>query len=222
MSKILATAILILMLAGPAAASVWSGENGVVRFDFAAGDDMVTVLETGEPESGVTRVNVRCWLDDLDPVAQNGEAFLYLGGFELILDITGAEAFILKQELPEGSLNLGKKSGQIAAGIHPGEKIVDGRVLLATWEQMLQGRPENVRLGLDPAGAASCETVEGCPVGETAMIYVGNQDSGQLFYMFGAGYEPAWINPEGTPDQEPVVGPRTWEEVGVFEARELR
>lgn len=222
MLKHLAIIVPVLAFACGATASTWCGENGTIRFDFAEGDDPVTVLETGEPEGGVTRVQVRCWLDGLDPVAHDGEAFLYIGGFELSLDIGGAEAFILKQELPEGSLNLGKKSGQIAAGIHPGEKIIDGRVLLATWELMFQGRPENVRIGLDPAGAHSCTTMDECPDGETPAIYVGNEGSRQLKFMFGAGYEPAWINPAGEIDQEPVRGPRSWRDVGVFEAREIR
>jgi hypothetical protein len=210
----------VLLLVQTAAASTWCGENGTLRFDFAGGDSLVTVFDAGEPEQGVTRVKVHCWLDDLDPVALDGEAFLYVGGFELMLDVTGAEAFILGQEIPGKSLDLGKELGTIAAGLYPGLKIEDGRVLLATWDVMFQGRPRDVRFGLDPAGARSCATMDDCPVGETHAIYVGNEGSRQLTYMFGAAYEPAWLNPTGEVDQEPVRGPRSWREVGVFAGRE--
>lgn len=211
--------VAVLVLAQAAAASTWCGENGTLRFDFTGADSLVTVFDAGEPDKGVTRVKVHCWLDDLDPVALDGEAFLYVGGFELSLAITGAEAFILDQEIPGKSLDLGKQVGTIAAGLYPGLKIENGRVLLATWEIMFQGRPENVRFGLDPAGARSCGTMDDCPVGETHAIYVGNEGSRQLTYMFGAAYEPAWLNPTGDVDQDPVRGPRDWSEVGVFEAR---
>jgi len=208
-----------LFVAARADASIWSGENGLIRFSFVEGDSLVTVLETGEAAGGVTRLNVYCWLSDLDAVAHDGEAFLHIGGFELALDIQGAEAFILSQVIQGKNLNVGKETGRIAAGLHPGLKILDGQVLLATWEVMFQGRPENVRFGLDVTGAMSAATLEGAPKGEVQALYVGSESSRQLMYMFAAGYEPAWLNPLGDPDQDPVRGPQSWQDVGVFEAR---
>ena len=144
---------LLLVAAVPALATEWCGENGVVRFSFAAGPDLVEVHDAGEPVGGVTTVDVWAWLADVDPVSEDGEKFLRLGGFELELEITGAEAFVLKQEFPTKSLNVGRRLGAIAAGLVPGERIENGRVELVKWQVMFQGRPENVRFGLK-AGAA--------------------------------------------------------------------
>lgn len=215
-------ALILALAAGSAAASTWCGENGVIRFDFGEGDSLVTVYDAGPADQGVTRVTVRCWLDGVDPVAVDGEAFLNVGGFELSLDVTGAEVFIVGQEIPAKSLDVSNRKGTIAAGLNPGLGIEDGRVLLVTWNLMFQGRPEDVRIGLAPDGASSCATLEGCPEEGIPCIYVGDQASGQLTYMFGAGYEPAWLNPAGTPDQEPVHAGPSWREVGVYEARQVR
>lgn len=87
-------AALVATVAGPAEASVWCGENGLIRFSFAAGDSLVETGTTGEPQGGVTLVDVAAWLTDVDAVARNGDAFLRLGGAELTLVITGAEASI--------------------------------------------------------------------------------------------------------------------------------
>ena len=65
-----------------------------VRFSFAPGDSLVGVAHV-EPENGVTVVEVTAWLTDVDEVARRGDAFLRVGGVELLLEITGAEAFIL-------------------------------------------------------------------------------------------------------------------------------
>lgn len=209
----------LVLVATAASASTWCGDNGVIRFSFAEGDSLVTVLETGEPENGVTTFEVYAWLTDITPVATDGEAFLHLGGMELILDISGAEAFILEQEFPSKALNLGNELGKIAAGMSPGEKIENGRVMLVRWKIMIQGRPENVRLGLDGTGLQTCQTLEGCPECGPQALYVGNESSRQVGIVFGAGYEPAWINPTGEHDQTPVTGKCSWKDVGVFEAR---
>lgn len=209
----------LVLVAGAASASTWCGDNGVIRFSFAEGDSLVTVLESGEPENGVTTFEVYAWLTDITPVATDGEAFLHLGGMELILDISGAEAFILEQEFPSKALNLGNEMGKIAAGMSPGEKIENGKVMLVRWKIMIQGRPENVRLGLDGTGLQTCQTLEGCPECEPQALYVGNEGSRQVGIVFGAGYEPAWINPTGEPDQTHVTGKCSWKDVGIFEAR---
>lgn len=215
------TAVLLITFLLPVSsgASTWCGENGLIRFSFVEGDSLVSVLETGEPVGGVTTFEVYAWLTDIDPVAMDGEAFLHLGGMEFQLTISGAESFILEQEFPSQALNVGKEMGHIAAGLHPGEKIRGGMVFLVRWKVMIQGRPENVRIGLDPAGLMSCAELEGCPESEPQALYVGNESSQQVGIMFGAGYVPSWVNPTQEPDQTPVTGKKTWRDVGIFEER---
>jgi hypothetical protein len=221
MKRYLATMLMLatLLVALPTLASTWSGENGLIRFSFVEGDSLVTVWDSGEASGGVTKLKVYCWLTDLDSVKHDGEAFLHIGGYELALDIQGAEAFILGQDIPGKHLNMGKEKGQIAVGLHPGLKITGGQVLLATWELMFQGRPTDVRFGLDKSGANSAATLEGAPKDELQAIYVGSESSRQLLFMFAAGYEPAWLNPTGEADQTPLSGPQSWKDVGVFDGR---
>ncbi|MCK9996861.1 MAG: hypothetical protein KAH56_11350 [Candidatus Krumholzibacteria bacterium] len=221
MTAVLLTLLLFpaVLLPGQAGASTWCGENGLIRFSFVEGDSLVSVLDTGEPVNGVTTFEVFAWLTDVDEVALDGEAFLHLGGMEFKLTITGAEAFILEQTFPSQALNVGQEMGHIAAGLHPGERIRGGKVLLVRWKVMIQGRPENIRLGLDPKGLMSCADLEGCPEGDPQALYVGNESSRHLGNMFGAGYVPSWINPTGEPDQTPVHGKQSWRDVGLFEER---
>lgn len=215
-----ALAAAMLGPAGPAAASVWCGENGLVRFSFAAGDSLVETLVTGEPEGGVTVVDVYGWLTGMDPVARHGDAFLRLGGAELKLAITGAEASIIAQEFPDQkALNVGAAPGTLAVGFHPGLRLQGGQVLLVHWKLLFQGRPQNVRLGLDATELRSCATLEGCPGTGTQALYAGADAANQLDCLFGAGYAPAWLNPAGEPDRTPVTGTASWRDVGVFEAR---
>lgn len=216
-----AGAILWLGLAaGPASASVWCGENGLVRFSFAAGDSLVQTLQTGEPEGGVTVVDVYAWLTDMDPVARRGDAFLRLGGIELKLQVTGAEASVIAQEFTDAkALNVGDKPGTLAAGFHPGLRVQHGRVLLVHWKLLFQGRPQDVRLGLDGSDLRSCATMEGCPDAGTQALYAGADAANQVDSLFGAGYVPAWINPTGEPDHTPVTGKVGWREVGAYQAR---
>jgi len=213
---VLGTAALAPLNAG---ASTWAGENGLIRFSFVEGDSLVSVLETGEAADGVTAFDLYAWLTDVAPVAIDGEAFLHVGAVELQLDITGAEAFILSQDFPSKALNVGQELGQIAAGLSPGEKIADGKVFLVHWKVMIQGRPVNVRIGLDPTKLMSCEGLEGCGDSEPPALYAGNEASRQVGFICGAGYVPSWINPAGQPDQTPVTGKQSWQDVGVFEAR---
>ena len=83
------TAVLLAVCLLPAAllpnlagASTWCGENGLIRFSFVEGDSIVSVLDAGEPVNGVTTFEVYAWLTDIDAVANDGEAFLHLGGME--------------------------------------------------------------------------------------------------------------------------------------------
>jgi len=82
--------------AGGAEATDWCGENGVIRFSFAEGEELVQNLETDEPTNGVTMIDLYAWLTDVDDVSREGEKFLRVGGVELKLSIEGAEAFLLK------------------------------------------------------------------------------------------------------------------------------
>jgi hypothetical protein len=214
--------VLLAAVAAPltAGATLWCGENGLVRFSFVEGDSLVTVLHTEEPEGGVTTLEIYCWLTDVAAVAQNGEAFLHVGGFELQLDSTGdSEVFILEQEVPSEVLNLGKEIGHIAVGMHPSQKIRDGQVMLVRWKLLFQGRPENIRIGLDRSGLMSCAELRGCAKSEPPMLYVGAESSRQVGVIVGGGYVPSWINPTGDPDQTPVRGKQSWQDVGVFKER---
>jgi hypothetical protein len=219
-SVLAATALAVLLAAGagPAAASVWCGDNGVVRFSFAVGDSLVSLAHV-EPENGVTVVDVVAWLTDVDEVARRGDAFLRVGGVEMQLEITGAEAFIMEQEFPSKALNVGQRQGQLAVGFVPGQKLRDGRAELVRWKVMFQGRPENVRFGLKREGLVSCKGMDDCRECDPPAVYVGIEANGQLDSMFGAGYEPAWLNPAGEADQTPDTGTCTWRDVGVYQAR---
>ncbi len=215
----LLTGGLLLATVISAGATTWCGDNGLIRFSFSKGDSLVSVWDSGQATDGVTRIDLYAWLTDLDSVKHDGEVFTTVGAFELTLKITGAEAFILKQELPGEGFNVGKKQGNLVYGMKDGLSISSGRAMLAHWKIMFQGRPENVRFGLDPAGLVTCAKTEGCPGTGTPALYVGTDSSNQLGMLFGAGYEPAWLNPTGKPDTTPVRGNSPWQKVGVFEAR---
>ncbi len=202
---------------GAALASDWCGENGVIRFSLAAGDSLVEVLETGEAVNGVTTVDVYAWLTDVAEVSRAGEKFLRVGGVEMKLSIEGAEAFLLQQKFPTQVLNVGAEIGTIIAGFVPGQRLNKGSTLIVQWQVMFQGRPENVRFGLDPAGTMSCATVEGCSEASPSAIYVGVESSNQLGAMFGAGYVPAWLNPSDEPDVTPVHCSQSYQDVGLFQ-----
>jgi hypothetical protein len=222
MSRRLVLAILLsaaVLASGPAAAATWCGENGVVRFSFTEAEKLTDMLQTGEAENGVTMVDVYAWLTDVDLVALDGEQFLHLGGFELDLSIEGAEAFIIAQEFPTEVLNVGRKNGNIAVGLVPGQRLVDGRALLVKWQVMFQGRPENVRFGLSAAVSMTCSKTEGCLEDAPPMIYVGAETTSKLGSLFGAGYVPAWLNPTTEPDQTPVHAKRSYADVGLYVKR---
>ena len=216
---VLALILTAILLPASSGASTWCGDNGLIRFSFVQGDSMVTVLQTEDAAGGVTTFDLYALLTDFEPVVKDGEAFLHLGGLELKLSITGGEAFILEQEFPSKVLNVAKDMGHIAAGLHPGEKIKHNKVFLVRWKIMFQGRPENVRIGLDPSGLMSCAELEGCAECEPVALYVGNQSSQQVGLLMGAGYVPSWVNPTDTPDQTPVTGKCTWRDVGVLDPR---
>ena len=216
LTMVLLAAVVLPMSAG---ATLWCGDNGVIRFSFVEGDSLVSVLNVPEAENGVNFFNIYAWLTDVDPVAQEGEAFLNLGGAELKLTISGDEVFILEQNFPVEALNLGNGLGHVAAGFHPELSVSDGKVFLVHWKVMIQGKPENVRIGLDRSGLISCDDLRGCAKSEPPALYVGGPSSRQTGVIIGAGYVPSWINPVGEPDQTPVTGKQSWRDVGVFSER---
>ncbi len=79
-----------VVLAAPAVASTWCGQNGVVRLSFTQGEELTSVTTAAPGESGVTLVDVWAYLDEVEPMARDGEVFLGIGGFELKLVIEGA------------------------------------------------------------------------------------------------------------------------------------
>ena len=221
MRRSMLTVVLLALVLLPATsgATVWCGENGLFQFSFTEGDSMVTVLHLEESAADVTFVDIYGWLTDVDPVVREGDVFLHVGGYELKLTISGAEYFILEQNFPSEILNIGKELGQIAAGLHPEQKIHDGMVQLVHWQVMFKGPVKNVRIGLDPSGLMSCEEIRGCRESQPPALYVGNEGSRQEGLLVGAGYIPAWINPTGEPDQVPVTGKQTWQDADIFKAR---
>lgn len=216
-----ALALLSGLAAGPlpAPATEWCGENGVIRFSFAAGDSLVPVAQAQPGPDGMTRVDLYAWLTDVADVARDGEALLAIGAFELTLRIEGAEAVILAQEFSAQGLNVGRAPGVVAFGLTEGQALRGGRAPLLHWQLMFPGPARNVRIGLDPAGLTSCAKLPGCAQSGTQALYVGAAASNMLNMMFGAGCEPAWLNPEGSPDLSVVRGTSGWRDVGLFQPR---
>lgn len=215
-------AVLLLVGPLPAAASYWSGENGVIRFSFAEGDSLQPVLHAEPDGNGLLRVDLWVWLTDVEPMARNGEAVLAVGGFELELVVEGAEAFVSGKEYPGEGINVAQDQWGCIMGLNPNPRLKEGRALLVKYELLFQGRPADVRFSMRPEGIISCGTVEGCPGSGTRALWIGPVEADMLSEIFGAGCVPAWLNPTGEPDLTPERGSSGWREVGRFEPREER
>ncbi len=215
--SMLAVLALMAMLSGPAAAQ-WCGENGVIRFSFSEGDSIVSLAQV-EPENGVVQLTVYAWLTDVVPVKRDGDAFLSTGGFEFELEVEGARAYVTGKSVPIDHLDMGKTNESLIVGLNPGLTLMNGRVLLAQWSVMFQGKPEDVVFRLRKEPGHSCKTVAGCAECGSPALYIGVEGSEQLTCFFGAGYVPAYLNPTGEIDTTPVHGNCTFEDVGVFERR---
>ena len=223
--QVVKTALLLMVAAGLVLATVptpaqaqWCGENGLIRFSFAEGDSIVSVVDR-EPENGVTIIDLYAWLTDVVPMAHDGEAFLSVGGFEMTLVVEGAEAFVLEKTVPIKHLDMGQSSEVCIVGLDPGIRIRNDRVHLIKWKIMFQGDPEDVVFRLETEPGHSCKNLEGCPECGTSALYIGVQGSRQLSMYFGAGCVPAYLNPTGEPDLTPVRGTCGFEDVGVFQPR---
>lgn len=208
-----------LALAGPAAASYWCGENGLIRFSFAAGDSLQPVLFAEPDANGLTRVELWVWLTDVEPMARGGEAVLAVGGYELELVVEGAEAFVTGKEYPGEGLNVARDQWGCILGLNPNPRLRGGRTLLVKYELLFQDRPENVRFSIRPEGIISCGKLEGCAGTGTRALWIGPNESDMLSEIFGAGCVPAWLNPTGEPDLTPERGNSSWRDVGRFEPR---
>ena len=192
----------------------YCGQNGLVRFSFAAGDTLVPVLRDAEPQNGVTAVDLWAWLTDVDRVSRDGYALLGIGGFELTLEVVGAEAIILGQDFPDKTFNIGRRLGECIVGLDPGYKLRQGRTLLAHWTIMFQGRPQDVMFKLAPGPTWTCAKTGDCAEQAPLAIYLGTEASSLERSLFGAGCVPAWLNPSGEPDFTPLAGGAGWREMG--------
>ena len=215
---ILVTLVTTLLTASVAVAG-FCGENGVVRFSFEEGPDLVPVATIEAAENGVTMVDLYAWLTDVVPLKKNGEAFLGTAAFELKLVIEGSEGFILKQEYLQPTRQVGKELGTCIVGLNPGLNFKDGAVQLVHWEIMFQGKPEDVVFRLDPEGLFTCGQTEGCPESGVSALYTGTESGNSIGAIFGAGHQPAYLNYSGVPDLEAVHGTVTWQDVGQYEKK---
>lgn len=217
MTLVLTTCLTTLV--GTTALAGFCGENGVVRFSFVEGPQLQPVATVEAGENGVTMVDLYAWLTDVTPLKKNGEAFLGISAFELQLVIEGGEGFILKQDYPQAHRQVGQKLGNCIVGLYPGLDFTEGGTQLVHWQIMFQGTPENVVFRLDPAGMVTCERTPGCEESGVSALYAGTETSGFVGSIFGAGYQPAYLNPTAEVDLEDVHGTVTWQDVGEFELR---
>jgi hypothetical protein len=205
-----------LVLAAPALASTWCGQNGVVRLSFAQGDDLKSVTTAAPGEGGATLVDLWAYLDEVEPMAHDGEMFLAIGGFEMKLVVEGAAGTVVKQEFPWPRINIGSEPGYCIVGIDPSARLVNGRTELVHWQVMFPQPPQKVIFRLDPDSLPSCKTVEGCPGTGSFALYTGTVDAKQVSDMFGAGCVPAYLNWPQPPEVTALRGTSSWRDVGVY------
>jgi len=223
-SRILSAALLgcALLAAGPAAATVFCGGNGVVKLSFTPGPELQPVATVAPDADGVLQVQVWAVLDEVAQVEGPGGVFLTVGGFELGLVVTGAEATIVGKTIDIPHRDFATKPSECRGGTVPGELLKDGRLVLCHWTVALPQDARDVRFGLDPAAVPSCANLEGCPPDGVFAGYVGTIDANQENYFFGAGYAPAVLNPSAEPELAPVPCAVEYAEVGIFKARAPR
>jgi hypothetical protein len=209
--------LFVAVIAAPAAATDWCGCNGVVSLSF---DEKVTtpVKEQAAGDGGVTMVDVYAVLDDVAKVEGPRGVMIALGGFEMELRVTGAEPLAVSKHVLVPHRDFGARATQCRVGT-PGEKILDTRLPLCRWMVTFQGDVADVRFDLDPAGAASCDGVEGCRDADASAVYVGTVDARQEGFLFGAGCVPAVLNPTVEPDLTPAPCTVTCDEAGIFRSR---
>ena len=213
---LLASLLVVLVSGMPATASEFCGGNGVVKLAFADTPGLPATETASPDQTGMTTVDVWAVLDEVDRVEGPGGVMLAIGGFELTLDVQGAEPIILEKEILLPYRDFGQSQAECRVGTHPGQPFTDGRLALVRWRVGFQGEVSDVVFDLAPDGAASCATLEGCPGSGCRALYAGTVESRQEGFLFGAGSRPAVLNPTQDPDlavRSCTVG---WREVGVF------
>ncbi len=221
-NRMILTVILALAamgMASSALATVWCGENGVVRLSFTEGKPLDAVREITVGEKGVTTIDLYAYLSDMDPLQKDGEAFLSLSALEMTLVIEGGEGFFTGQEFPMANRSLGRRPGEIIAGFYPGLPVTNEGTLLVHWQILFQGTPQNVVFKLDSKAGVTAERSPEIKEAGSFALYTGSESSQQLGDLFGAGYVPAYLNFEGEADLTPLKGKVSWQKAGVSEKR---
>jgi hypothetical protein len=204
----------MLLVTAAASASTWGGHNGVVRLSFTSGDTLTSSLNVAPEEGGVVITDLYAVLDGVEPAVYNGTTVASLGGLELRLQIEGAEYLIMSQEFPFANFNVGQKPGDVRVGAVGGLPLEDGRATLVHWQVLLKGKPRDVTFRLDPAGARSCETLQGCPGSGTDVLWTGSVEQKLEGLIFSAVGAPAYLNWEEAPAAVAGVGSPSWRDVG--------
>lgn len=213
--------VTLLLAAAPAAlATTFCGCNGDIALSFTAPADLTPVTTADMDDKGLTTVEVYAVLDGVEELEGPRGVFLDLGGFELDLRISGAEAVGVEKEFLIPYRDFASRPTQCLVGTHPGERVVGGPLALVKWKVTFLGEVADVRFDLDPDGMLSCERTEGCLGCGASMVYVGTMDAGQEGYLFGAGCMPAVLNPTGEPDLTPAPCTEGFAEVGVYAPRD--
>jgi len=215
--------IVTLMLASlvlPAGASEFCGGNGVMTLSFTPLPDVTPTTSMKADDNGLVMVDVYLSLGDVHPAEGPGGVMLALGGFECELRVTGAETLSVQKKILVPHRDFGQRPTQVWVGVSTaGERVDKGPLALVKWTVMFQGRPENVRFDLDPAGLLSCSNYPCCGDAGTTGIYVGAIDVAQEGFLFGTGCAPAYLNPVGEPDLAVVPCTLGVDEAGVFKLR---
>ncbi len=213
----LSICVLSLSLAAAASAGTWGGHNGDIRLTFTEGPEYEHFKQSKPlPKAGVI-LDLYAVLSGVDQVLFHDEKYMSVGGWELQLQVDGAEWEIMELELPDDSINAGTAKGYMYVGKYSGVKFVDGDAKLARWRIRLLGDPKNVTFSLNPGGLNSCITTDGCPGSGTQALWTGSGAAGLIGVLFSAGYIPAYLNWEDDPPELAAVhGKGEWSDTGLF------
>lgn len=191
-------------------------DGGPVQLSLPPSTTPVPVATVEAGPAGAM-VDVYAVLDGVDLIYRDGVQVRAMGGVELNLRVEGEPAaVIVEQEFPVRAFNVYQEPGRLQAGFNPELSLRDGGATLVHWRVYFPGAPRNVRFGLDAAGLRTCETTPGCPGTGTQAVWVGSAVAAQAGLVFGAGWAPACLNWEGTPDLAVRRGTVDWSETGLF------
>lgn len=212
-------AIWFLLLMAGAAQAQWCGENGVIKLSFTEAPSLQSVATVPAGDKGVTIVDLYAYLTGVEPLQKDGEAFVAIAGLEMTLLIEGAEGFITAQDFPMKNRSVGRRPGEVIAGMYPGISLDQKQTQLVHWQILFQGHPQNVVFRLDPDGGVTSKRTPGVREAHPYALYTGTEASKQVGSIFSAGYVPAYLNYSGKPDLTPLRGKVTWQEAGVYQKR---